>query len=196
MWLLLLKPFCKWTKIKYSNLRLNSACLHSLVGFVLLSDVRKDKPPVFFGRFDTKFQHWNNKTSLQLFPEWDLCDTVYHKLLMSFIVYSFCTWGCETQLLFKISRSMTWLTKKALGMRWGNQQGHRVISISQKRVDQRRVALPFSSTSGSVFICVCIQRSGLPLKWSRKVIDFIGFSLKETKDGRRGEILWILHLSI
>lgn len=82
---------------------------------------------------------------------------------------------------------MTWLTKKAFGMHWGNHQGHRVISISQKCVDQPCMALPFSSTSGSVFICVCIQRSELPLKWSRKVIDFIGFSLKKRKRGSEGE---------
>lgn len=85
----------------------------------------------------------------------------------------------------KYSQSMTWLTKKAFGMHWGNRQGHCVISISQKRVDQPCVALPFSSTNGSVFICVCIQRSGLPLKLSRKVIDFIGFFRKEKKmDGK------------
>lgn len=82
---------------------------------------------------------------------------------------------------------MTGLTKKAFGMHWGNRQGQRVISISQKRVDQPCVALPFSSTNGSVFICVCIQRSGLPLKWSRKVIDFIGVSLEERKMGGEGE---------
>lgn len=86
-----------------------------------------------------------------------------------------------------MSRSMTWLTKKVFGMHWGNRQGHQVISISWKRVDQPDVALPFSSTDGSVFICVCIQRSGLPLKWSRKVIDFIGSSLKERKMGGEGK---------
>lgn len=82
---------------------------------------------------------------------------------------------------------MTWLTNKAFGMHWGNHQGHRVISISQKCVDQPCVALPFSSTSESIFICVCIQRSELPLKWSRKVLDFIGFSLKKRKMVSEGE---------
>lgn len=73
---------------------------------------------------------------------------------------------------------MAWLTKKAFGMRRANHRGRPVFSISQKCVDQPCVTLPFSSSGGSVFICVCIQRSGMPLKWSWKVIDFTGVSLK------------------
>ena len=111
-----------------------------------------------------------NKAKTPAFPEWDSYHTLCHRILISFAVYHFCTWGREMAAHFQVSRSMAWLTKKAFGMRCGNQAGHHVFSILPKRVDQARVALPFPSSNGSVFICVCIQRSGLPLKWCRKVI--------------------------
>ena len=71
-------------------------------------------------------------------------------------------------------------------MHGGNRQGHRVISISQKRVDQPCVPLPFSSTNGSVFICVCIQRSELPFKMIQKGHRLHRLLSEGEKDGRRG----------
>lgn len=119
----------------------------------------------------------------------------YHRAWTPFTVWKCLTWGCGTVALLEIWQSMRWLTKNALSMHWENWQGHLLVSILKKMCRSACVALPFSSTDGSVFICVCMQRSGLPLKRSRKVILFIGFS-EGKKDGWWGEMLWILHLTM
>lgn len=71
-----------------------------------------------------------------------------------------------TEEIARVTRSLAYLKNVSINLAW---------------------LYPFHPRNRSVFICVCIQRSGLPLKLSRKVKHFILSSLKETKMGSKGK---------